>query len=285
MKLLILSLLLSVSVVGSSIAQSKTIIGIVPFKGTAKDNPYNRNNGSQHITAIQDAVTDAFLKTKRFSLVEREKMDQISKEKKLQKNEDFIDGQVIEQSKSLGAQYLVVGNVTKANDEVSSTRAPLVGAIASRSSDIAFNIKVLDVTTGEIMASSSFTGGGKGKKAFEDGLEEIIPSIEKFIKDNFKVIVSIASVEEKNSKGEAMKVLISGGSSLGMKEKNELKVYEVTELSVDGKKLTRKVTIGKVVVAKVEDENFSVCTVLEGGEANAKKMEANAKVKCEIINE
>ncbi len=284
-----LLLLLGICSIGfnSSFAQ-KTIIGIVPFKNSAERNDWNgygTRTQNKEVTGIQDAVTDAFLRTKRFSLVDREKMDQIKSEKRLQQNEDFIDGTVIEQSKSLGAQYIVTGNVLKAEVATSTTHAPIAGNITSRNAEVSFSIKVVDVTTGEIMASNTFSGTGRGKNSFENAMEDIKPEIEKFIRDNFKVTVSIASIEEKAKSGDAMKVLISGGSSLGMKELNVLKVFEAKELTVDGKKLVRKVTIGKIVVAKVEDENFSVCNVTEGGDAIAQKVAAGAKVKCEIIND
>ena len=269
-----------------SFGQNKTLIGIVPFKSSSSGNEYySRNdNSSEYKTAIQDAVSDAFLKTKRFSLVEREKMEQLKSEKNLQKEEDFIDGTVIEQSKSLGAQFVVLGNVTKAKVEDKQTNLILVSA-SSRVCEIAFNIRIVDVSTGEIVASNSFSKSSKGKNAFEIGLNEIKPEIEKFITDNFKLTASIASIEEKNSNGDATKVLISGGSSTGVIEKNEFKIFEVSQLVVDGKKLIRKKTIGKLIVTKVEDENFSICTITEGGAEIAKKIEAGAKIKCELINE
>ncbi|SIO51049.1 CsgG/HfaB family protein [Chitinophaga niabensis] len=276
------------TICSTSYAQNKTLIGIVPFKSSAQKDSYGysrSNNSSEYNTAIQDAVADAFLKTKRFSLVEREKMDQLKSEKNLQKDEDFIDGQVIEQSKSLGAQYVVLGNISKAKAETKQVSIPVVGMTTSNIAEIAFNTRVVDVATGEIMASNSFSATSKGKTAFEDALKEIKPQIEKFIKDNFKIVASIASIEEKSGAGEAVKVLISGGSGTGVSESNQFKVYEATELVVDGKKLTRKKQIGKIVVSKVEDENFSICTVTEGGADIAKKMEGNAKLKCEIINE
>lgn len=282
-----LSLLLLLTVHCYSFGQNKTLIGIVPFKSSSNDNGYyySSNSKSENKTAIQDAVSDAFLKTKRFSLVEREKMDQLKSEKTLQKDEDFIDGQVIEQSKSLGAQYVVLGNISKANLEQKQSSIPYVGTTTSYVAEIAFSIRVVDVSTGEIIASNSFSKSAKGKNAFEDALKDIKPQIETFIKDNFKIVASIASIEEKNSNGDATKVLISGGSSTGVTVKNQFKVYEVSELVVDGKKLKRKKTIGKIVVASVEDENFSICTVTEGGADITKKMDAGAKIKCELINE
>lgn len=275
-----LLLLLSVAAMG----QGKTTIGIVPFKNSTSTR-YHYNTKSKEITAIQDAVTEAFLATKRFSLVEREKMDQVQSEKQLQQNEDFIDGQVIDQSKSLGAQFIVTGNVSKAQEETSQMRAPIAGTITSRTADVAFSLKVIDVTTGEIVATTSFTSSGRGKNSFEDAVNKVKPDVAQFIRENFKITGSIASVEEKNAAGDAVKVLLACGSSIGMKPGYTFKVYEAKELTVDGKKLTRKVTLGRIIVNKVEDENFSVCDVTEGGAAIAQKLAANAKVKCEIINE
>ncbi len=268
-----------------SFGQTKTVIGIVPFKQSLTRYSYRNSGSGDKVVAIQDAVTDVFLKSKRFALVEREKMGQITSEKQLQRQEDFIDGQVIEQSKSLGAEYIVMGNVTKADDKTTRTNAPIIGVVTTRTAEVTFNIKVVDVTTGVIMASHTFTGKGKGQNGFENALNDIKPEISKFIKKNFKVVVSIADIEKKDDQGKAVSLLIAGGSSLGVKAGNELKVYEAKVLEVDGKKLVRKKTVGKAVVARVEDENFSVCNITEGNALITEKLAEKARLKCEIINE
>ena len=89
MKKLFLFLMAHVVATGVSFGQGKIIIGIMPFKSSAEQGGnYNnrRQNQSQQTTAIEDAVTNVFVQTKRFSLVERQKMDQIKSEKNLQKN-------------------------------------------------------------------------------------------------------------------------------------------------------------------------------------------------------
>lgn len=271
-------------------SQTKTIVGIMPFNTTSNnnDNYYNRNqNQNKNIIAIQDAVSDAFLNAKRFTLVEREKMALITGEKKTQQSEDYIDGQTVEQSKSMGASYIVTGNVTEASFEEKQSEMGGIGGfnIPSRKAKISFNIKVIDVSTGEIMASEKFSAEAKGKNGYDDALNIIKPNIEKFIKDNFKITASIASVEEKNASNEATKVLISGGTGIGLKPQTTLKVFELTSLMVDGKKIPRKKEIGQIVVEKVEDENFSICNVTVGGSVIATKSEAGANLKCEIISE
>ena len=93
----------------------------MPFNTTSSsnDNYYNRQNQTQsaNVIAIQDAVSDAFLNAKRFTLVEREKMALIKREKKTQQSEEFIDGSTVEQSKSMGASYIVTGNIQEASFE------------------------------------------------------------------------------------------------------------------------------------------------------------------------
>ena len=260
----------------------------MPFNITSNSNS-NRNNYIQdvNVIAIQDAVSNAFLNAKRFTLVEREKMALIKNEKTTQKSEDYIDGQTVEQSKSMGASYIVTGNVSEALFEEKQSEISGISGfpIPSRKAKISFSIKIIDVSTGEIMASEKFSAEGKGKNGYDDALKAIKPNIEKFIKDNFKIIASIANIEEKNSLNEATKVLISGGTGIGLKPQTTLKVFELTSLMIDGKKIPRKKEIGQIVVEKVEDENFSICTVINGGGAISTKSEAGVNLKCEITTE
>jgi hypothetical protein len=72
---------------------------------------------------------------------------------------------------------------------------------------------------------------------------------------------SIVEVQEKDNSGNAKKVLISGGANFGLKKGDRLKIIEISEVDVEGKKMTRKKDVCELKIAKVEDENFSSCTV------------------------
>lgn len=290
MKSVLLSILGAAFICTNAFSQSKTTIGIVPFQAPAsqKTSYYTSYTNDDvttgdAVTAIENAVTDAFMKTKRFVIVDREKMNEIHSEKELQKGEDFIDGSVIEQSKSLGAEYIVTGDVAKASSKTTQTSAPYAGTITTVKSDISFNIKVIDVSTGTIMASNSFSAKGRGKNAFENALDDIKPQIEQFIKDNFKVTLSVVSIDKKDENGQALKLLIAGGSSIGLQKETELKIFEATQLTVDGKKLTRKVTVGRARITHVDDENFSVALITEGNDKITEKLANGSKLKCELI--
>jgi hypothetical protein len=271
MKKRVLSVLCGIVAFSSAFAQNKNLVGVAPFKSTGN---------TEYVTAIEDAVYDATLKLRGFSLMEKNKLTQI----KTGVGQANPDAGALAQAKSLGAQYIITGNILKANVETKPSNLPL-GITNTNVSDLLFDLVVVDVNSGEEVASSRFNGAGRGKAAFEDALKGLAPEIDKFVRDNLKTAVSIAQIEQKSSNGDAIRVLLVAGSLAGLKEQDEFRVYEVTDLTVDGKKMHRKKTLGKIAVAKVEDENFSVCLVKEGGAEIAKKVEAGAKIKCEIITE
>jgi hypothetical protein len=267
----ILSALCGIVAFSSSFAQNKNLVGVAPFKSAGK---------TEYVTAVQDAVYDATLKVRGFSLMEKDKLEQI----KTGVGKADPDAAVITQAKSLGAQYIVTGNILKAGIETKPSNFPL-GITNTNIAELLFDISIVDVTSGEEVATTRLTGTGKGKYAFDEALKETTLGIDKFIRDNLKSPVSIAQIEEKNSSGDAIRVLLVAGSLTGVKEGDEFRVYEITDLVIDGKKMHRKKTLGKIAVAKVEDENFSVCLVKEGGGDIARKVESSAKIKCEMITE
>jgi curli biogenesis system outer membrane secretion channel CsgG len=68
-------------------AQQKQSIAILPFT-------YSNCNVSDAIS-ISENVVNALVKTKRFNIVDRTKMEEINKEKNLQKTEAFMDGDAL----------------------------------------------------------------------------------------------------------------------------------------------------------------------------------------------
>ena len=87
----------------------KYIIAIPGFYVTNGSNI--DNNAAQ---AIQQRVIDVFVKNKKFTVVERNQLDQISKEVDLQKTETFMDGSnnISDKIKSTGANYLLTGVIS-----------------------------------------------------------------------------------------------------------------------------------------------------------------------------
>ena len=268
-------------------AQEKIGVGIMAFtyaKGAAS---------SQDVNSIQEAVTNAFVKTKRFNIVDRSKMDALKKEKELQKSEDFIDGTVIEQGVSLGANFLISGHVISAQAERMET-APdaTTGKVTiTYKAKLSISLKVIDVATGQVITSETIAPkGGSGfggmlgmapstpEAAISKAIKGIEEKVDDFVNKNFPATFPIVEIQEKDKKGNATKIMIAGGSTFNLKKGDKLKVVEVSTIEVNGKKLERKKEIGELKITKVEDENFSTCSVSSGGIDINAKFEAKAKL-------
>ena len=265
-------------------AQEKIGVGILPFT-------YVQGASSSHdANSIQETVTNAFVKTKRFNIVDRSKMDALTKEKNLQKTEDFIDGTVIEQGISLGAKNLISGHVISSKAE--QMRAD--DGTVTYKAKLSISLKVIDVATGQVITSETIEpksgnsllgaigiGASTPEAAVSKAIKDIENKIDEFVNKNFPQVFYIAEIQEKDGKGNATKILIAGGSEFGLKKGDKLKVVEITDMEVNGKKLQRKKEIGELKILKVEDENFSTCSVSSGGiEINSK---FESKIKLQII--
>lgn len=273
------TLLLLTGLTVSAIAQEKTTVGVLPVTSTD-------GKSYKETVAITEEVTSAFVKTKRFTLVDRAKMDALKKEKNMQKTEDFMDGTSIEQGKSLGAQFLISTTLNSYSND---------GEVCK----FALNLSVIDVATGAILNTETIDakggghagslvggalgnksiGGGSPENALRKALKDIAPEVDKFVSKNFPVLFSIAEIQEKDGKGAAKTILISGGSAMGLNKGEKLKVVEMVEMEVNGKKVVRKKEVGEIKITKVEDENFSICAVSVGGADITAKFDAKAKLQ------
>ncbi len=285
-KKFILSILLITGMNIVTKAQEKTSVGILPFT-------YVQESANlQDVNSIQETVINAFVKTKRFNIVDRSKMDALKKEKDLQKSEDFIDGSVIQQGVSLGANFLISGHVISAKAERMETAPSSTGNITvTYKAKLSIQLKVIDVATGQVITSESIEpkggsalGGMMGtapstpQAAISKAIRGIEDKVDDFVNKNFPASFPIVEIQEKDSKGNATKIMIAGGSAFNLKKGDKLKVVEVSMIQVGDKKLERKKEIGELKITKVEDENFSTCSVGSGGIEISTKFEAKAKL-------
>lgn len=258
----------------------KITIGILPFTYTG--------NSSNYAYSIQETVENAFIKAKRFNMVERSRLKELQAEKDLQKHEDFIDSKVlVSQGKSLGARYMIGGNVIAATyEEVYSTTNGNRKLDGYRGK-INLLLKIIDVESGQIVSSetinvsgsggffSSFSYSQKPEAAIIESIKGMDKELNKYIAKNFPVTFRIVEIQEKKSDESAKTVLLAGGSGYGLSKGDKLKVLEMKEITVDGKIFNRKVEVGELKISKVEDENFSICSVLSGGDVIAQKLATN----------
>ncbi|MBV6878590.1 CsgG/HfaB family protein [Epilithonimonas ginsengisoli] len=266
----------------------KKIIAIAPFIG-GYEKPI--------LNSIEEVVTSAFAKTKRFTIVGRSQMEAIKNERELQKTEDFIDSKYIAQTKNLGAQFLISGNVKSVSTSTDESRDTQGRITYSYNSLISLDLKILDLETGQVVASGDITSkANKGlfdmkslgksltgsapsnqREAYAESLKRIEKEIDDFVSKNFAASFLIVEIQDASSNA-AKTLLISGGSSFGLEKGDRLGVVELIDVEVGGKKIIRKKEIGEIKISKVEDENFSICDVKTGGTDIFSKFNAKAKL-------
>ncbi|MGH1336906.1 MAG: CsgG/HfaB family protein [Aureispira sp.] len=266
MKKIILALLIGLPCI--SFAQQQTV-GVFPFS-------YSQGQADAgDASTATEIVTDALVSTGQFNILDRASFATIATEKELQKTEDFIDGEVIEQGKSLGAQYIISGKVMSATCGVTQ----LYGGIQTSTCKTVISIKLIDVSTSSIKAAQTFNTKGSASRAsaaLSKTFEKLKPEVQKFVVNNFMSSIPVVELA-KSKKDEATEIVIAAGSSI-LSKKEKLDVVIDTEVEVGGKIMKRQKVIGSVIVSKIEDKNFSVCTVKKGGEVIKAKLDANIKI-------
>lgn len=265
----------------SMMAQGEKItVGITYFT-------YPSYKEKNFVEQVNEIVANEFVKAGRFTIVDRTKLQSIKAEQELQKSEEFLDSKVIEQGRTLGAKYIVTGQlVSVATSSSYSVEAKKYVYSAS----VLTSIKLIDVETSQVLQAETFGRGqssapveggffrqmmagscdvaGYGSstdEALRNAMSNLACGLKNWVNRVFPIMVSVVEVQETHKKKGARQILIAGGTGIGLVVRKELAIIEFVKTVVDGKELIRKKEIGKAKVTKVEDENFSICEIEEGG--------------------
>jgi len=278
-RILFITLLLTTVVVTAQ----KKIIAFSSFKNLS-------NVDHTKVKAIESKVIEAFSKTNRFDIVDRTSFSDIKAEKELQKTEDFMDGKVVDQSSFQGAEELITGTV----NNITYTKHVTDKGAVSYSAKIFFTLKVIDVATGKVLASemikskqsfggsllmASFGGSSTTEQAFNNALNGMQKSIDKFVSKYFPITTNIIEITDASG-GKAKKVLLNTGTINGSKKGQQFYVYEIKKLKVGDKEIERKVKLGRLKISEVQGEEISEAKVYKGGKEIFEKFKANANLEC-----
>jgi curli biogenesis system outer membrane secretion channel CsgG len=306
--------LLAVLLVGyfvTSAQESKQYIVAIPGFQTAQGS----NIDQQTVTAIEQQVIDVFVKNKKFTVVERSQLGQLQNEVSLQKQESFMDGKgnVADQLKSTGANYLltgVVSNLSYSSEQKESTKwdaaqkkSVVVGYYTAHYCTISFNLKLIDIATGQIvlsevvnsknsggqssgggglldiLTSTSKVGAASRENAYTESIGQINYFVRSYVKKAFPNILQIAEITEKDRDGNAKTMLLVGDFVDYITEGQKLYVKLVTETEVAGRKLIRKKNIGDVKVQKIEEGGFINVKVRNGEAEITQAFDAKSRIE------
>ncbi len=266
------------------------VIGLLPV--TATDPA-----AKKYCAQVEGAIASIFTGKTRFTVVDRTKLDQIAKERNLQKQEEFLDGFIVEQGKSLGAQYLIQGNISQANAvSVQIKKSRTMGSYPNTYQQTYYvpgyevalivNLQTIDVATGQAKSARTINASRtwettSAEQAITASLNLLQNptgregTLKDWANDMFPVGMKVLKVEETDNKGRPKKVLIKGGDDMdlhrGRVSGSILQVYINDAMMVDGKEYIRPLPIGEIVVFEPQGE-FTVCKVKDGADEMQRRM-------------
>src|SRR5262249_42089075 len=119
-------------------------------------------------TGLTDMLTTALVESKRFVVLERQNQEEVQKEKTLTQAADADSATAIKTGRTLGAQVIIRGAVTEFKLKRSGTGSSLQSDLltfgrASAEARVAIDLKMVDVTTGQVVDSVRAEGRAVSK--------------------------------------------------------------------------------------------------------------------------
>jgi len=156
----------AVGLSGSAQAQAKRpMVAVMDFEYGTIDNWWGQYNIGK---GMADQVVDALVNDGSFRVIERKKLDTVLAEQDFSNSDRSDPKTTLKLGKVLGVKYIIAGSITKFSTEKrgGGVRVKGIGLGGSKAkSEVALTARVIDATTGEIVASAkglgqSSKGGG-----------------------------------------------------------------------------------------------------------------------------
>lgn len=272
---------LVVSAAAGTATADKPRVAVLEFGHKALEAHWSRAG-----EAAQDMLITELVKSGRFTVVDRERLDALMREKNLSLSGDIDPRTAVQAGKLLGVEYIIFGNVTEFGEETAKARVGFgVGLDVKRKKFIsALDARLVSTTTGEILWADKArkeesnvnvfvfgTGGGVDDRRMFDKVllpcvEELAGKLKNLSLETSKTVVG--RVAGKIARVQGSTVSINLGSEDGLSVGDTLGVYRMGEpirdpdtgqvLGADEEK------VGSIKVTAVKGAKLSECTVVTG---------------------
>lgn len=208
---------------------------------------------------VTEKVVEMLTNTKRFQVVDRTSYEKVHQELEFQKTEAFIDSKsTVEQGVAVAAEKMITGHITKI--PVYAIRNQN-GSVKGYKASVAFQMKVVDVSSGLSTEATSFEGKASNlmlspESAVTQAMASLQFELDEYFRKNFPVSAKILKLLEVK-KDVAAIVLINAGKEQGLKVGDKLTVERIEML--EGKPYPTK--ISELEVVKLSGDSFSECKV------------------------
>lgn len=262
--LLFIFLLSSVIYAG---AAGKIRIAVMDFQNNSEWYWWGEHLGR----AAADELVTQLVKTGKFSVIERDKLQAVLDEQALGASGAVSSSTAAKIGKILGVQLILTGSITKFSIKRYGGRIKFVGGSYSNA-ESTVDVRLIDTSTAEILLAEEATGSkkfGSGwfkdidfEKQFDQGVaqESLRPSIEKIVEKIVAQYDKLSSLAPVSGSGKIIdvksptKVYIDQGANSDIKEGDRFSVYRITDTikDEDGNVLdTVKSKVGEIEVVQV----------------------------------
>jgi hypothetical protein len=233
------------------------------IEGKKKFSFFPKNNGSgEALRVVPPYCINFFANNKKFTVIDRQNLSLINAEKELQKSEEFIDGYIVDQGKSEGADYVLKGLYLETEKNL--------------------NLKIYDVASNSVLCArdEALETNIFGIKNFEARIHGMLHDM---LFDCFDIKYSVVRPVEVK-KDEAKILLIAIGKKHRAKLEDRMEIYTFITEDLDGEQIQRKVLVGEGEIIEIQDENFSLLKVKQGNKEIPKHLNENKKLFCLVKN-
>ena len=271
-KLTIFSICLLSSIICYSQTVSKPVVGVAEFTKEVE---------SKYAGAVAEKVVQVATNSKRFIVVDRTSYDKVQKELEFQKTEAFLDSKnTVKQEAAIAAQYIIAGHILKMSVYAMKNTD---GSVNGYKASVAFTLKVNEVETGKTTEAESFQTEVSplmlsAESAVNEALNSIVPSLTNYFNKTFPLTTKVSRVLLTKEES-AVNILIAGGQAFGFKVGDKL-IVEKNEM-IDGKPYP--IQIGEIKIIKIAGDDFSECSVLEGGKEILSRFSAAEYLTCKLV--
>lgn len=259
-KIVLLLLFINASLIAQ---ESKINLGVLDFKILKQTEKFlSRNMANESKNVVESSkiyIIERFIQDSRFEIVERAKLNLVNNELELQKSENFMDGYVVNQGESIGADYLLYGIFNPDNKELTISL---------------FSIADNNVKSSQIIPlKKTFWGVEKYKEKIQDATSQLI---------NKEFPVQIPMIEILDGDSKAKEVLVAGGTKNGFNTDDDIVFYYESFKVVRKDTFKREVTLASGKVEEVENENFSRVKITKGKKEIKAQFDLGTNIFCKL---
>lgn len=264
-----------------AMAQGKPRLAVLEFGNKAQHGGWGRVG-----EAAQDMFITELVKSGKYSVIDRERLEALMREKNLSLSGDVDPRSAVQAGKLLGVEYILFGNVTEFGEQTNKAAVGWgIGVDVRKKKFVAaLDSRLVSTTTGEILWADTAnreesnvkvfvlgTGGGvDDQRMFDKVLRPVVQELAGKV-NNLSLQTSatvVGRVAGKVAKVEGATVWINLGSEHGIAVGDTLGVYKLGEAIKDpdtGEVLGQdEVKVGEVKVTAVKGAKYSECQVASG---------------------